>query len=186
MPDLDGLIDLIPIDDIAKKLGVDPSVAESAVKVALPTIVSGLAANAQDSGGAKSIESALANHAPAKGKVDVSQIDTADGEKIISHVFGAKKNDVVAAVAKKSDNATQEIVAQILPIIAPIVLSWLASQFFNQKTAATPAPKAAPKAAPAAAGGGIGEILGGLLSSSQGQEIIGGVLGGLLGGGTKN
>jgi hypothetical protein len=181
MPDLDGLIDLIPIDDIAKKLGVDPSVAESAVKTALPAIVGGLAANAQDKGGAQSLEKALQKHAGSSGKINVNSIDTADGEKIVSHVFGSKKNEVVAAVAKKSDNATQEIIAQILPIVAPIVLSWLATQFLSPKKEA--APKAEPKAS---SGGGIGEILGGLLGSSQGQEIIGGVLGGLLGGGTKN
>jgi hypothetical protein len=187
MSDLDGLIDLIPIGDIAKKLGIDPDVAESAVKVALPVIVSGLAANAKDKAGEKSLESALSNHEPAKGKVDIDDIDTEDGEKILGHVFGSKKDDVVKAVAKKSDNATQEIIAQILPIIAPIVLSWLASQFLNQKKAA---PAAKKEAAPAAKeestpASGLGDILGSFLSSSQGQEIIGGVIGGLLGSGTK-
>jgi hypothetical protein len=184
MADLDGLIDLIPIGDIAKKLGIDPDVAQSAVQTALPAIVGGLAANAQDAGGAKSIEKALKKHTGSSGKIDVDSIDTADGEKIVSHVFGAKKNDVVAAVAKKSDNATQQIIAQILPIIAPIVLSWLASQFLNKKAA--PAAKSKAKAKPKAeSGGGIGDILGGLLGSAGGQEVLGSVLGGLLGGGTK-
>jgi hypothetical protein len=177
MSDLSGLIDLIPIGDIAKKLGVDQDTAESAVKSVLPAIVGGLAANAQDEGGAASIEKALQSHTGKKIDID----NTADGEKIVNHVFGSKKTEVVAAVAKKSDNATQEIIAKILPIVAPIVLSWLASQFLGGGNKAA-SPKAEPKAS---SGGGIGDILGGLLGSSQGQDVLGGILGGLLGGGTK-
>ena len=38
MAELDGLIDMIPIGDIAKKLGINEKEAKSAVKAALPTI----------------------------------------------------------------------------------------------------------------------------------------------------
>jgi hypothetical protein len=180
MTDLSGLIDLIPIDDIAKKLNVDPSVAESAVKTALPAIVSGLAANAQDSGGAASLEKALQSHTGKKVSID----DSSDGEKIVKHVFGAKKEEVTKAVASKS-NATQEIIAKVLPIIAPIVLSWLATQFLSGKTTSTVEKGTPAKKATTTSSGGIGDILGGLLGSSQGQDVLGGILGGLLGGGTK-
>jgi hypothetical protein len=47
MSDLDGLINLIPIGDIAKQLGIDESVAKAAIAVAVPAIVGGLAANAK-------------------------------------------------------------------------------------------------------------------------------------------
>jgi len=179
MSDLDGLIDLIPIGDIAKKLGIDESVAKSAVKAAVPVIVGGLAANAKTDSGAKALEGALAKHAGKSPKGIAKAPDTADGQKIVNHVFGAKTKDVTAAVADKAGgNATQEVIAQILPIIAPIVLAWLSSQFLGGK-ADTPAP-----AAPAASsGGGIGELLGGLMGSKAGQDMIGGVIGGLLGGG---
>jgi len=100
MSDLSGLINLIPIDDIAKKLGVDPSVAEVAIAVAVPTMVGGLAANAQDAGGAKSLESALGKHTTTSMSID--KIDTADGQKIVKHVFGSKQSDVVAAAAGKA------------------------------------------------------------------------------------
>ena len=141
MPDLDGLIDLIPIDDIAKKLGIDESVAESAVKSALPALVGGLATNAQDEGGAKSLEQALSKH---QGKVTsrpkVGDIDKADGDKIVNNVFGAKKNDVVAAVADNAGgNQMGKIVEQVLPIVAPIVLAWVGSKFFGKKEEAAPA-----------------------------------------------
>jgi hypothetical protein len=185
MSDFDGLLDLIPIGDIAKQLGVPEDVAEAAVKQAIPAIVGGMAANAKDSGGAKSLEKALSKHATTSSsgkKVAINDIDTSDGEKIVNNVFGAKKSDVAAAVADTSKgDVTKELIAKLLPIIAPIVISFIASQFLGQK-AETPAAK---EEAPAASSGGIGDLLGGLLGSAGGQEVLGSVLGGLLGGGKK-
>ena len=185
MSDLDGLLDLIPVGDIAKQLGVSEDVAESAVKQAIPAIIGGMAANAKDSGGAKSLEKALTKHTSSSGKkVSVKEIDTADGEKIVNNVFGSKKNDVVAAVADTSKgDVTKELIAKLLPIIAPIVIAFVAQQFLGQKAEAPAAEK--PKAEPKSSDGGIGDLLGGLLGSQQGQEIVGSVLGGLLGGGKK-
>ena len=185
MSDLDGLLELIPVGDIAKQLGVPEDVAESAVKQAIPAIIGGMAANAKDSAGAKSLEKALTKHTSSSGKkVSVKEIDTADGEKIVNNVFGVKKNEVAAAVADSSKgDVTKELIAKLLPIIAPIVIAFVAQQFLGQKAEAPAAEK--PKAEPKSSDGGIGDLLGGLLGSQQGQEIVGSVLGGLLGGGKK-
>jgi hypothetical protein len=180
MSDLDGLISLIPIGDIAKKLGIDEDVAKTAVSVAVPAIVGGLAANAQ-SGGEKSLANAVSHHAGKSTKID--DIDEEDGKKIVKNVFGSNTDDVVAAVAAKADEKSGPdigaIVQQILPIIAPIVLAYLASQMGGKKEETTKAEE------PAATGTDLGSILGGLISSQQGQDIVGGLLGGLLGGGRK-
>lgn len=181
MSDLDGLINLIPIGEIAKKLGVDESVARAAVAVAVPAIVGGLAANAKSDTGAKKLESAIVHH--DKDVKSLDDVDVADGEKIVKHVFGAKTDEVAAAVGAKAGGPDiGAIVAQILPIIAPIVLAFLAQQM-SKGGSTTAAPKAEEPAAET--GTDLGSILGGLLSSKQGQDIIGGALGGLLGGGTK-
>jgi hypothetical protein len=172
MSDLSGLIDMIPIDQIASKLGIDEKDAKSAVETVLPTIVAGLSANAAG-GGAENIEKALVKHTSTSTKI--ADIDTKDGEKIVNHVFGAKKTAVTEAAAGQA-NVTQDIIAQILPIVAPIVLAWLAKKFLGGDSA--PAAKAE---APASSGG-IGDILGGLMSSKEGQDALGGLLGGLLGG----
>lgn len=179
MSDLDGLIDQIPIDDIAKRLGIEPSVAKAAVAVAVPAIVGGLSANAQSADGAKAITNAATHHADKS--TDLDKIDTEDGAKIVSHVFGTKKDDVVDAVAKKSGGVDLgPIVQQLLPIIAPIVLAFLAQQLAGGKKIETkPAAPAAPS------GGDIGSILGGLLSDPAAQSVVGALLGGLLGGGKK-
>ena len=187
MAEFDGLLDLIPIGDIAKQLGVSEDVAESAVKQAIPAIIGGMAANAKDTGGKASLEKALSKHATKSStgkKVAVKEIDTADGEKIVNNVFGVKKNEVAAAVADSSKgDVTKELIAKLLPIIAPIVIAFVAQQFLGQKAEAPAAEK--PKAEPKSSDGGIGDLLGGLLGSQQGQEIVGSVLGGLLGGGKK-
>jgi len=183
--DLDGLLDLIPIGDIAKQFGISEDVAEAAVKQVIPAIVGGMAANAKDAGGAKSLEKALTKHATksSSGK-KLADVDTADGEKIVNNVFGVKKNEVAAAVASnsKAGDVTKELIAQLLPIVAPIVIAFLAKQFLGQQAAPAEAAKPAAKEE---SSGGIGDLLGGLLGSSQGQEIVGSVLGGLLGGGKK-
>ena len=176
MSDLDGLINLIPIGDIAKKLGIDENVAKAAVAVAVPAIVGGLAANAKTDTGAQKLQAAVEHH---DKKVSVDDVDVEDGQKIVKHVFGAKADDVAAAAGAKAGGPDiGAIVAQVLPIIAPIVLAFLANQLSGQK-------KETPKAEEPATGGDLGSILGGLISSPQGQDIVGGLLGGLLGGGRK-
>ena len=62
MSDLDGLLKLIPIGDIAKKLGVSEQQAESAVKQVVRTLLGGMAANAHDDAGTQSLEKALTDH----------------------------------------------------------------------------------------------------------------------------
>jgi hypothetical protein len=175
MSDLSGLIEMIPIDQIADKLGIDEKDAKAAVTTVLPTIVAGLQANAAD-GGQASLEKALTKHAGASTKLD--DIDTADGAKIVNHVFGSQKTAVASAAAGKA-NVTQDIIQQILPIVAPIVLAWLAKKFLGGDSSAAETTKAD------SSSGGIGDILGGLVSSKEGQDMLGGLLGGLLGGGTK-
>jgi hypothetical protein len=187
MADLNALLDLIPVGDIAKQLGIDEDTAEAAVKQVLPGLVGGLAANAKrDDKSAEMLTNTLKHHNKGIAK-SVKDVDTEDGKKIVKNVFGANEDAVatkLAAASTKSD-VTGDIIKQVLPIVAPIVLSWLASQFLGGKTetaAAKPEPEPEPEAS---SSGGIGDLLGGLLSSKQGQEIAGDLLGGLLGAGKK-
>ena len=183
MADLNALLDQIPVDDIARQLGVDEDVAKAAVKQVLPGLVGGLAANANDAKGQETLTNVLKHHNKGIAK-SVKDIDTDDGEKIVRNVFGPNTDKVatkLAGASTKSD-VTGDLIKQILPIVAPIVLAWLANQFLGGKTESeAPAPK--PKEE--SSSGGIGDLLGDLLSSPQGQEIAGDLLGGLLGGGKK-
>ncbi|CAN5188114.1 DUF937 domain-containing protein [soil metagenome] len=181
MADLSDLMDSIPIGDIASKLGIDEGTAKAAVEQVLPTLVSGMHANASDAAGAASLEKALTKHSGASTSVSD---DTADGQKIVKNVFGSNTDDVVKAVSSSSSNSnvTQQIISQVLPIVAPIVLAWLATKFLGGSSSSG---KSTKKTSTSSSSGGIGDILGGLLGNQGTQDAIGGLLGGLLGGGKK-
>jgi len=182
MTDLNAVLDMVPVGDIAKKLGIPEDVANAAVKQVLPGLIGGLAANASTSSGSAALEKALGSHATTPKSVD--DIDTADGAKIVKHVFGDNTDKVAAKLAdnEPKPNVTMDIIKQVLPIVAPIVLSFIATQMMAPKTTAAPDKKTV---TPASSGGDLGGMLGGLLSDPNTQQMIGGLLGGLLGGGTK-
>lgn len=187
MDGLDELARQLPIGAIAKKLGVSEAEAKDAVDEALPALVSGLAANSATPQGEKSLEKALQKHSGTsllEGGVNVDDVDTNDGEKIVSNIFGGNKDRVVSRLASTETSTTQSVIQKILPIVAPIVLAWLASKVFPQSgsTGAT--------GSTGLSSGGIGDVLGGLLGGGSGGSHgassggLGGLLGGLLGGGS--
>jgi hypothetical protein len=186
--DLTELLNQLPTAAIAAKLGVDESTADAAIRQALPALLGGLHANAQHPAAAASLAAAVGQHSSSlvDGGVDVDQVDTADGDKIVGHVFGDHRDAVVQQVAASApESVTSSLVAKLLPLLAPIVMSYLAKQVLGGKGGA-------------AASGGLGNVLGGVLGSMLGGagagsapaggldlgSILGG-LGGLLGGGRR-
>src|SRR5690606_18906787 len=83
MAGIDDIISSIPLDQLAGRLGVDEATAQQAVGAALPALLGGLQANAQDPAGAASLGEAITQHDPSlvEGGVDLDAVDTADGEK---------------------------------------------------------------------------------------------------------
>lgn len=199
MASLDELMSRIPVSQVAQRLGVDTATADTAVRAALPTLVSGLDANAQNPTGAASLLSALDRHSdstPADGDVDVDRIDTEDGDKIVSNVFGDKKDQVISTLGSVNGAGGNDLIAKVLPIIAPIVLSYLAQQIGGAGSNTARAPQGGgltdllggllknAGGGSAATGGGIGDVLGSVLGGNSGGGL-GGLLGGLLGGGKR-
>lgn len=133
---------------------MDPSVAESAISQLLPTLVGGMASNAKDTHGADALTSALASHQGTReNRKTVKNIDAADGDKIVNHVFGSKKDDVIKAVSS-TNGFGQDIIAKILPIVAPIVLAWAARRTPRRKELNDPAALFAQDRTPLFGGGG--------------------------------
>jgi hypothetical protein len=185
MPAFDELFDQIPVDDIAKRLGVEEDVARAAVHKAVPGLVSGIKANADDPKGAESLQKALGKHRDRPvARRSVDEIDTDDGDKIVSNVFGGHRQNVTRALADSEPKADSSLIAKVLPMIAPIVMAWLAN-----------------KAGGGSGAGGLGGMLGGLLGGGGKQSGsssgplgglggalpggLGDALGGLLGGGKR-
>jgi hypothetical protein len=116
-----------------------------------------------------------------QGGVNLDEVDTTDGEKIVGHVFGDQQGEVVNRLGAVDGAGGQNLVGKLLPMLAPIVLSYLASRVSGGggKTSAV-------------SGGGMEDLLGGLLGgvlggggSKGGGGGIGDLLGGLLGGGRR-
>ncbi|GAA2451953.1 DUF937 domain-containing protein [Agromyces soli] len=174
MAALDELMSSLPIGDIAKKLGVDEATATQAVEQALPALLAGMGANAQDQAGAASLQKAVSKHDPAlvEGGVNLADVDEEDGKKIVKNVFGQNTDQVVQALDQKQGGGAGDLIGKLLPILAPIVLSFLAQQFTKKSAGGE------------SQGGGIGDLLGGLLGggSGGGSQAQGGGLGDLLGG----
>ncbi|MBA3780476.1 MAG: DUF937 domain-containing protein [Nocardioides sp.] len=184
MSAVDEILQTLPIDQLANQLGEDPDDVEQAALAALPALLGGLHANAQDPAGEASLAEALGQHGDdpaATGVVDVEQIDQADGSRIASHIFGAQEDEVVQQLGGVG-SASSGLVKKLIPILAPLVLAYLAKQVRGKGDAAT-------------GGGVLGSILSQVLSGaaqgsaprgSQGAgSIIGDILGGLLGGGRR-
>ena len=181
MSELDDIARLVPIDQVAAQLGVDTTTARSAVDAALPALVGGMQANAQDPGGASALLGALLGKDTSllSGGVSLADVDTDDGSKIVGHVFGENTDQVVAALGS-TGKAGPGLLARLLPILAPIVMAYVAKRVTGGEAGT------APTTATQASSGGLGDILGSILgggSSSGGG--LGSILGGLLGGGTR-
>lgn len=178
MSNFDELFEQIPIDQIARRLGADRDDVERAVSAALPALVGGMGANAKNPAGAASLKRAVSSKDPGlvEGGVDLDDVDTDDGKKIVRNVFGASTDGVVSKLGETS-SADSSLISKVLPILAPIVLAFLAKKMGGQGGSA--------KDAPSDGGIDIGGLLGGLLGGGGGGIDIGGLLGGLLGGGKR-
>ncbi len=193
MSGLEELLAMIPIDQVATRIGVDPAQADALVKRALPTLVAGMQANAQDAGGATSLVEALGQHDPAlvEGGIDLDQVDEGDGEKILGHVFGANQGSVIQQLGALG-GGDEGIMAKLLPLLAPVVMSWLAKDLLGGELGGDDSPLAALRLGALGGGGsgsgsgGLSDVLGGLLAGElDGDSELDQVLGGLLGGGTR-
>lgn len=170
MTGIDAILKALPIDQIAAQLGVDPATATKAIEEGGSTILTGLQRNASTPDGAAAIERALGKHAGLGDAVDVGAVNTADGEKILGHIFGGQESAVAQKLTSEPGTAGIDF-GKLLPLLAPVIMGLLAK---NQS------------AAPAGgeSSGGIGDLIGGLLGGggSGGGLDLGGLLGGLLGG----
>lgn len=178
----------IPLQQLASQLGVDETTAEAATRQAIPALLGGLQANADDPAGAASLAGALGNHSSAliDGGVNLDDVDTDDGQKIVGNIFGPNATDVAHTLG---GNLSQQsgLIQKLLPILAPIVLSYLAKRLGGGQAMGGQAMGGL--AMGGQGGGGLGDLLGSMLGggggAAGGQGSIGDLLGGLLGGGRR-
>ena len=210
MSGLDDILSALPMDQLARQLGTDETTARQAASMALPALLGGMQANAADPQGAASLQNAIGQHDDGLfgERVDLDRVDTRDGEKISSHIFGSNEDQVVHALGGAGGGMGGDLIKKLLPMLAPIVLSYLAKQMQGGGLGGAGRSVDAGPSLPTQTGGGgeagapgslqdmLGQVLGGAAGGAAAggaaaggsQDPFGGLgdlLGGLLGGGRR-
>lgn len=186
MAGLDELLNQIPTQEIAAKLGADEGEVNSAVQQLVPLLVGGLQHTAQDPDSAAGIEHDATDHAASgllDGGVTVDQVNQDQGADAIAKIFGDNDSGQVASALAGGGAGNSELIQKLLPILAPIVLAYIGKQLGGGGAST-----------PAASGGGLGDVLGNILGgalggnnaggqTNSGDNPLGSILGSVLGGG---
>lgn len=176
MSAIDDILASIDPEQLGAALGTDPRTARDAAAAAIPTLINSLQANAGSADGASSLLEALGQHADSGlygGSIDLSAVDTADGQKIVAHALADDPSRLQAVSGLNGG-----LLSKLLPLLAPIVMSYLAGKLGMGGSGR----------APASGGSGniFGDLLGGLFGGGGAASSGGGlgdVLGQILGGG---
>jgi hypothetical protein len=167
------------LEQISQNVGAEPSAVSSAIQMALPAILGGLANNASTPQGAESLNNAIEQDHSGGGILDnlgglgslifgggaqeqAAPSPQVDAGGILGHIFGNSQGKVAEQVSQNSGlNMGQT--AQILMMLAPIVMSYLGRQKQEQNLDA----------------GGLSNWLGGQQQQIQ-QSPQGGILNSIL------
>ncbi|OIQ23929.1 DUF937 domain-containing protein [Lacinutrix sp. MedPE-SW] len=163
---MSGILDLLQSDlgktiisGVAGSTGNDTNKTSSVLTMALPVLMKAMQRNAATPQGAEGLMGAI------QGKHDGSILDNLgglfgggvdeevkqDGDKILGHVLGAKKQGVEKILGEKS-GLDAGSVSNILKVAAPILMGVLGKQAQQQNVSSS---------------NGIGDLLGGLLGGSS-------------------
>ena len=127
------------VDMISDNLGANPSVVNSAIQMALPVILGGLANNVQSQQGASNLDQALEkdhdgsllNHLTdfLTGGVPSPQQASrqTNGSGILEHILGGKQTAAAQEISDKSGLSMGQV-ANLLITLAPIVMAFLGKQ----------------------------------------------------------
>jgi hypothetical protein len=128
------------VNQISRQLGIDPSVAQTAIAAAVPMILGGMAGHAAQPQGAETIQQAIGAHEGVTD--DVSGVlgagppaDVTGGAGgLLGRILGAHRDTVQQGVQQASGLDPQKA-RQLLLMLTPIVLGVLARREFGGQKA---------------------------------------------------
>jgi hypothetical protein len=127
------------VDQLSQNLGANHTAVNSAIQIALPMILSGLARKASNPQGAENLNQAieqdhdgslLDNLSSFLGGGSVQPTETTpqtNGAGILGHIFGDNQTQAAQAVSQNSGLDLGQV-SQLLITLAPIVMSFLGKQ----------------------------------------------------------
>ncbi len=166
---MSGILDLLNSDlgktiisGVSGSTGTDQNKTSSVLTMALPVLMKAMQRNASTPQGAEGLMSALS------GKHDGSILDNlgglfgggvdddvkTDGDKILGHVLGQKRQGVEQVIGQKS-GLDASSVGNILKVAAPILMGVLGKQTRQNNVSSS---------------NGIGDLLGGLLGGNSAKQ----------------
>jgi hypothetical protein len=127
------------IDQISQQLGINPSMAQTAIAAAVPMIMAGMAKHATQPDGAAAIRQAAENH---HGVVDnlgtvLQAGPPADTSGLLGRILG-HHNDTVQQGVQQASGLDSEKTRKLLMMLSPIVLSVLARKHFANQPQTNP------------------------------------------------
>lgn len=192
---------------IAKQFGLDENQMNKTVEALMPAFSTGLKRNTQTPDAMGNFMKALSSGNHSQYFEDITKAATpegmADGNNILGHLFGSKDvSRAVAAQAEAASGVGQDVIKQLLPILASTIMGGM----FNQTNDSM-------KAMSGGSGNVFGDLMGQMMSAGQGgaanqsagnnplgdlmgqmmgagqgsaqNNPLGQILGGLLGGGAQ-
>ncbi|MEL7030866.1 MAG: DUF937 domain-containing protein [Pseudomonadota bacterium] len=174
-----GLLDLLSgaqaqpaKKQLGQQFGLSDELTQQAMSALIPALAAGLKSNASKPGGVEALLGAL-NKGSHQKYIDEPSLlgrpeTRTDGNGILGHLLGSK--EVSRAVASRASEKTglgDEVLKQMLPVVATMVMGSLAKKSEEPDTVSQ-----------------LAGILGGGQAQAQ-SGGLGGLLGGLLGGGRQ-
>ena len=125
------------VNQVSQEVNAEPSLVNTAIQMALPALINGLANNASTPQGAQSLDNALQqdhnggllDNLGSLGSLIFGgqQNRQTDAGGILGHILGGNQGNVTQQISNQSGlNMGQ--VAQILMFLAPLVMSYLGKQ----------------------------------------------------------
>ena len=153
---------------ISQATGTSSSAVSSILTAAIPALLGGASQQANNASTADSFAAALQQHAAANTSNVASffnTVDTADGAKIINHLFGGSSNTTIKSIANQA-GVTQKEASNVLSAAAPYLMTLIGQQTQAETKKQTTAANT-----------------GSLMSSLLGNVDLGSLAGSLLSGG---
>lgn len=152
------------IELLARQFGLSQDQARQAVEALLPAFSRGLKQNASDPYGIGAFMTALASGQHAKYFENPANAFTpegmAEGNGILGHLFGSKElSRAVASQAAQATGIGQEVLKQMLPVLAAMIMGGM----FKQSTGRM-------QAGGLGDGNPFGEIIGQMMRQAGGQQ----------------
>ncbi len=159
------------MEQLSRQFGLSQQQTQAAVAALMPAFSQGLKRNTSDPYGFGAFMSAMASGNHAKYFEDAQKAfapqGVAEGNGILGHLFGSKElSKAVADQAAQASGVSQQVLQQMLPVIASMIMGGLFKQSTNQMAGASQA------AGFGGAGNPLGEIIEQMMK--QGTDMMAG------------